>query len=100
MERIQHFFGKVVVPAPDYTVREIVLPDPEPEVVAEEPKKPLTEFEKIYAQFNPRTDMIVLSYNKCLELSKDELNWLDSLGSRVYYFDTPYPVNMAILRSY
>ncbi len=97
IERIQYFFGKepkyptwADVPHVPKKVEPVV-----PEVVKPEP----TEFEKIYAKFNPRTDMIVMSRCKTGGMSEDEIKWLDSLGNRVYYFDTSFPVNMALISS-
>lgn len=89
MERIQHFFKK-----PEYTLREITLED----VAAAKPEP--TEFEKIYAKFNLKSDMIVLSKTMAASLKDDEKQWLDSLGNRVYYFTENTLVNIAIVKSY
>jgi hypothetical protein len=61
------------------------------------PKKEPTEIEKMIQQFNPRRDMIVMSYARRDKLTPGEKDWLDSLGNRVHYFTGNTLVNSAIV---
>jgi hypothetical protein len=60
-------------------------------------KKEPTEMEKMIQQFNPRRDMIVMSYARRDKLTPGEKDWLDSLGNRVHYFAGNTLVNSAIV---
>lgn len=97
MERIKSFFGYEAPAAKNHSMTEVLqsyipgIPEVKPE---------LSEFDKIKAKFNPATDMIVMSYDKSATLNSDQLEWLNSLGKRVYYFDTDLLINTAIIRSY
>lgn len=101
IERLQTFVGL----KPKYATWESIGKRLDAEAKAtetppvEEPKPEPTEFEKVYAKFNPKTDMIVMSATRAGSLSQDERNWLNSLGNRVYYFDDDVLKNMAIVRS-
>lgn len=88
MERLAKFFSPVEVPA-------VVEAPVETKPVVQE----LTEFEKIMKAFDPRLDMIVIGQAKLDTLSKDERDWLNSLGNRVHYFARDLLVNIAIVRT-
>jgi hypothetical protein len=103
-------FGKVKSPIPTLKAKvpefQEVYPDGtggfstekvSEQVVSVVPKKELTEIEKIIQQFNPRRDMIVMSYVRRDKLTPGEKDWLDSLGNRVHYFKDNLLVNSAIV---
>lgn len=118
MEQIHHFFKQITSGPPTpvkevsevplrtaYGFVEITMPyiTKSQESVVEvnkEVEPPLVGFQKIRVEFNPATDMLITSYNKCSELSLEDLTWLNSLGNKVYYFDNDLLVNTAIVRSY
>lgn len=81
-----------------FDLSEVIVKDYSVPAVTQEVKKE-TDFEIAKKKFNQDTDILVISHVAASQLPKEEQDWLESLGNKVFYFGADSLVNVAIVRA-